>query len=318
MSYIFHAEEQKIRRVANGLLEKYSITPVDNEAPKKIGQRYLKSKSIEKSSLYTNKTMHGYIDRQLEKDTNIDHKVSKSWTRNRFMKSDFEAYAFAIKEQEISTNFIKAKRAKDNMNITLDSKCRLCKTATEDIIHIISSCPLMSARYYLPIRHDVIAKLLYNKLIMMKNPSFQRSVFETPEYIYKDGNVEYWWNVSVKTITKLKNNKPDVIIWDRDKRECNIIEFSCPADNNVSRKVEEKITIYGPLVRNLQIMYNDYTFKMLPIIVGALGTIPKATRESLIKLGFPKRDINRIIRKMQEQVIKGTVQICKTFMRFSE
>ena len=65
-------------------------------------------------------------------------------------------------------------------------------------------------------------------------------------------------------------------------------------------------------------MYNDYTFKMLPIIVGALGTIPKATRESLIKLGFPKKDINRIIRKMQEQVIKGTVQICKTFMRFSE
>ena len=137
MSYIFHAEEQKIRRVANGLLEKYSITPVDNEAPKKIGQRYLKSKSIEKNSLYTNITMHGYIDSQPEKDTNIDHKVSISWTRNRFMKSDFEAYAFAIKEQEISTKFIKAKRAKDNMNITLDSKCRLCKTATEDIIHII-------------------------------------------------------------------------------------------------------------------------------------------------------------------------------------
>ena len=83
--------------------------------------------------------------------------------RNKFMTSEFEAYAYAIKEQEISTKFIKAKRSNGTSN--LDPKCRLCKNANEDIIHIISSCPLMSARYYFPVRHDVVAKTLYNSLI---------------------------------------------------------------------------------------------------------------------------------------------------------
>ena len=29
--------------------------------------------------------------------------------------------------------------------------------------------------------------------------------------------------------------------------------------------------VAGALIRNLQIMYKDYRFKMLPIVVGALG-----------------------------------------------
>ena len=49
---------------------------------------------------------------------------------------------------------------------------------------------------------------------------------------------------------------------------------------NLSRKVEEKVAVYGPLIRNLQIMYKDYHFKMLPVVVvGALSTIPNATKE---------------------------------------
>ena len=48
---------------------------------------------------------------------------------------------------------------------------------------------------------------------------------------------------------------------------------------NLSMKVEEKVAAYGPLIRNLQIMYKDYHFKMLPVVIGALGTILNATKE---------------------------------------
>ena len=41
---------------------------------------------------------------------------------------------------------------------------------------------------------------------------------------------------------------------------------------NVSRKVDKKVAVYGPLIINLRIMYKDYRFKMLPVVVGALGT----------------------------------------------
>ena len=42
--------------------------------------------------------MHGYIAKSIENDPKIDQKTSKSWTRNKDMSSEFEAYAFAIKD----------------------------------------------------------------------------------------------------------------------------------------------------------------------------------------------------------------------------
>ena len=252
--------------------------------------------------------MHGYIAKSIENDRKIDQKTSKSWTRNKDMSSEFEAYAFAIKDQEIATKCIKAKRQKGNTsNTIMNTRCRLCKSANEDVIHIIACYPIMSVRYYLPLRHDVIAKIVYNALTHKKNPSYRKGDLESPEYIHKEGNLEYWWNISIKTATKIPHNKPDLILWDRDEKICQIIEFSCPADINVSSKIEEKVATYGQLIRNLQITYKDYRFKMLPVVVGALGTIPNATKE-----------INKLFRKLQNNSVKGTVKICKTFMKSSE
>ena len=51
---------------------------------------------------------------------------------------------------------------------------------------------------------------------------------------------------------------------------CSIVEFSCPADINITQKVNDKINVYGLLIRNLQIMYPQYKFNMILTIVGAL------------------------------------------------
>ena len=94
------------------------------------------------------------------------------------MSPEFEAYAFAIKDQEITTKYIKAKRQKGNTsNTIMDTSCRLCKSPNEDIIHIIASCPTMSVRYYLPLQHDVIAKIPYNALIHKKKSIIQKTRF---------------------------------------------------------------------------------------------------------------------------------------------
>ena len=116
----------------------------------------------------------------------------------------------------------------------------------------------------------------------------------------------------------LPHNKSDLLLWDCDEKICQVIEFSCPADINVSRKVEEKVAPYGPLIKNLKIMYKNLHFKMLPVVVGALGTIPNATKESLKEMKFSKTEINKLLRKLQNNSVRGMVKICKTFMKFSE
>ena len=221
------------------------------------------------------------------------------------MSSDFEEYAFVIKDQEIATKYIKAKRQKGNTSNTItDTKCRLCKSANEDIIHIIASCPMMSVRYYLPLRHDVIAKIVYNALIRNKNPSYLKHDLESPEYIHRKGNLEYWWNISIKTAMKIPHNKPDLLISDADEKIYQVIEFSCPTDINVSRKVEEKVAADGSLTRNLHVMYKDYHFKMLPLVVGALSTIPNATKEGLKEMKFSKTEINKLLIKLQNNSVR--------------
>ena len=137
---------------------------------------------------------------------------------------------------------------------------------------------MMSVRYDLPLWHDVIAKIVCNALVT-ENPSYRKYDLQSPGYIHKEGNLEYWWNISTKTATKILHNKSDLLLWDQDQKICQVIEFSCPPDTNVLRKVEEKVAAYGPLIRNLQIIYKDYQFKMLPVMVGALGTIPKVWKK---------------------------------------
>ena len=129
--------------------------------------------------------------------------------------------------------------------------------------------------------------------------------------------VEYWWNLSIKAAIKTKNNKPDLIIWNNEVKTCQVVEFSCPADINVSKKVSEKENIYGPLIRSMQLLYPDYKFEFIPIIVGALGSIPTCLLQGIERLGFTGKQSNRIINVLQQKSIIGTVKICKTFLGFA-
>ena len=154
--------------------------------------------------------------------------------------------------------YLKNKRARDSGRTPdCNNKCRLCTTNVEDINHIIGGCSDMSARYYFSLRHDEVAKRVLNSHLKKFYPSKEIKFSSEPEYIYERDHREYCWNGSVKTATKVPHNKPDLIIWNRESKICGIIEFSCPLDININKKVNEKLENYGHLVRNLQIMYPD-------------------------------------------------------------
>ena len=96
----------------------------------------------------------------------------------------------------------------------------------------------MSARYYLPVRHDMVAKTLYKEIIKKTEIKVPKEINEQ-EYIRKVGDNEYWWNLSINTAQKVPHNKPDLVIWNTKEKMCNIVEFSCPPDINIIKKEEE-------------------------------------------------------------------------------
>ena len=67
----------------------------------------------------------------------------------------------------------------------------------------------------------------------------------------------------------------------------------------------------------MQLMYRDYKFSFIPIIIGAMGAIPKNITDKLIQLGIEQNDATKLLRKLQSSTIIGTVKICKTFLQSS-
>ena len=63
-------------------------------------------------------------------------------------------------------------------------------------------------------------------------------------------------------------------------------------------------------------LYQDYKFEMIPIIVGALGYVPKELKTNLEKLNFNEKEVKSITRQLQTISVSGTVKIMKTFMGF--
>lgn len=97
---------------------------------------------------------------------------------------------------------------------------------------------------------------------------------------------------------------------------CQVIEFNCLADSNISSIVWNKINIHGLLIRNMQIMHPGYQLQMIPIIVDASSYIPKCLNLYMKDLGFNDKKIKIHVNKMQCIVFSDTNAIWKTFLSF--
>ena len=174
LNFVYNEERNNIIQVGDELLQKYDLIVQNEEQPKITSKRFTKAYTHFQHKKYTSKVMYGYFNRTIEKGQKMDHKTSKSCTKNQKLTSHFEGYIAAIQEQIIPTKYLINKRPKDaGKEPPCDNKCRLCKTNVEDVIHTINCCPFKSAHYYLPMRHDMVAKTLYKEIIKKKHPKIE-------------------------------------------------------------------------------------------------------------------------------------------------
>ena len=109
------------------------------------------------------------------------------------MVSHTEGYIFAIQEQEIKTKALEAKRMHPGDN-SVDIYCRYCKTHKEDIFHILCSCECLSASLYLPVRHDEVAKSIYNSIIRHND---ENHPYVLPCPVWSNDDLEIWWDTKI-------------------------------------------------------------------------------------------------------------------------
>ena len=104
MNFACDEERNNVIRVDDELLQKYDLNVQNEEQPNIPSKRFTKVGTIFHHKKITSRVMHGYFSRTIERDQKIDHKTSKSWTKDRKLTSHFEGYIAAIQEQETQLN----------------------------------------------------------------------------------------------------------------------------------------------------------------------------------------------------------------------
>ena len=98
-----------------------------------------------------------------------------------------------------------------------------------------------------------------------------------------------------------------MVVIDREENTWYIVDFAIPMDHHVKEKEEEKIDKYMDLAAEVRRQFRVKTV-IVPIVLGALGTVPAKLSKSLEKL-----EVDDVIGSLQTAVLISTTAILKGF-----
>jgi len=115
-------------------------------------------------------------------------------------------------------------------------------------------------------------------------------------------------DMNIQTDRVIEHRRPDIVVIDEDNKRALLIDSAVPADATVEEKEQEKMDRYQHLVRELKRLWKMET-KVIPIVVGALRTVPKGLEKNLEKDGS-----NAAVELLQKAALLGTSQIQRRVM----
>ena len=93
-----------------------------------------------------------------------------------------------------------------------------------------------------------------------------------PESVLENEGDKNLWDFSIQIDHVIEARRPDLVVVDKE-RICKIIDFAVPGDRRIEKE-KDKIEKYQNLGRELQKIWN-VKVKIIPLVVGSLGAIPK-------------------------------------------
>ena len=93
------------------------------------------------------------------------------------------------------------------------------------------------------------------------------------------------WDFSIQTDHVIETRRPDLVLVDKTERICKIIDFVVAGYSRIEEKEKDKIEKYQGLGREVQKIWN-VKVKIIPLVVGSLGAIPKQFGDRLKQTGI--------------------------------
>ena len=95
-----------------------------------------------------------------------------------------------------------------------------------------------------------------------------------PVSVLENEDYKILWDFSIQTDHLIEARRPDLVLIDKKERICKIIDFAFPGDSRIEKKEKDEIEKYQDLGRELQKIWS-VKVKIIPLVVGCLGAIPK-------------------------------------------
>ena len=128
-----------------------------------------------------------------------------------------------------------------------------------------------------------------------------------PTSVLENDTHKLLWDFDIQMNYLISARQPDLIIINKKKRTCKIVDFAVPADHRVKLKESEKKDKYLDLAGELKKLWNmKMTF--IPIIIGAFDIVTKG----LIK-GLEDLEIKGQVETIQTTALLRSTRILRMF-----
>ena len=117
------------------------------------------------------------------------------------------------------------------------------------------------------------------------------------------------WDFNIQTVKVIEARRPDLVLVNKENNECQIIDIAIPGDTRVTKKEDEKIDKYKQLGFEIGRLWKVRP-KIIPIVIGALGTISTRHISYLAEVGT-----NMSFETIQKSAILGTAQILRKVLQ---
>ena len=117
----------------------------------------------------------------------------------------------------------------------------MCDKKNETISNIASECENLAQKEYKR-RHDNVARIVDGELSEKYNLRGSEKWYEhAPVRIAENEELKILWDVMIQFDREIKARKPDIVVANKKKRSCGIIDNAIPGDIRISEKEREKI-----------------------------------------------------------------------------
>ena len=109
-----------------------------------------------------------------------------------------------------------------------------------------------------------------------------------PAPVLENDTHKLLWDFNIQTDHLFPGRRLDLIVINKKEKICKIVDFTVPVDDRLNLEESEKKDKFLCLARELKTLWN-MKVTIVPIVIGALGTITKGLLKGLEDLEFGGR-----------------------------